>query len=354
LLKHKSHDLLTEKEATEMALLELQQHGKAVTDRLKADILQEDKTIQQEQVVHQKYQKLAEEAKSREQSAVEKKLKLEDELQRVESLLLTDGRQHQERHPTDRNRDILLLWKEAMLMNTSAAGKQQGPTSPFSAASSGHNTDRSHWSSSSDDGSTTNSLSGTFNLVGSSLVSQQQLPIVEQWLQQAQCPGISNGKLQWKLLYKGSRDGFAAKDFHRCCDGKGETLTVISSKQGNIFGGYYSKSWTGQSGSMYDPQAFLFSLVNHLQKPVLIKQKLDNGHAVWDNSTHGPTFGGGFDLYVDDSMNNVNGSSFSNLGASYDSEAALGYSFDSTEAKSFLAGSYQFAVVEIEVFVPGQ
>ncbi len=41
---------------------------------------------------------------------------------------------------------------------------------------------------------------------------------------------------EWHLLYKGNRDGFNAKDFHRLCDNKGPTITVIRTRQGKLFG----------------------------------------------------------------------------------------------------------------------
>jgi len=52
-----------------------------------------------------------------------------------------------------------------------------------------------------------------------------------------------------------------------------------------------------------------------------------------------------------DIANNCNSttSNYSNLGHSY-STSALGFSYGSTQAKSFLAGSYNFQVKEIEVF----
>jgi hypothetical protein len=40
------------------------------------------------------------------------------------------------------------------------------------------------------------------------------------------------------LLWRGSRDGFKAKEFHRPCDGHANTLTVILDTEGNIFGGF--------------------------------------------------------------------------------------------------------------------
>ena len=36
-----------------------------------------------------------------------------------------------------------------------------------------------------------------------------------------------------KLIYKGTRDGFGANDFHNCCDNKGETIVIIKSNNGN-------------------------------------------------------------------------------------------------------------------------
>jgi hypothetical protein len=41
----------------------------------------------------------------------------------------------------------------------------------------------------------------------------------------ALCEFPANQK--WKLLYRGSRDGFSAKAFHSKCDYKANTLTII-------------------------------------------------------------------------------------------------------------------------------
>ncbi len=42
----------------------------------------------------------------------------------------------------------------------------------------------------------------------------------------------------WNLLYRGSRDGFRAVDFHSRCDKANEpTLTIVKSTGGHIFGG---------------------------------------------------------------------------------------------------------------------
>lgn len=49
--------------------------------------------------------------------------------------------------------------------------------------------------------------------------------------------GKSGRNKQWNLLYRATRDGFDAKDFHRVCDNQGPTITILRSKQRRLFGG---------------------------------------------------------------------------------------------------------------------
>ena len=54
----------------------------------------------------------------------------------------------------------------------------------------------------------------------------------------------SSGKTETpKLLYRASRDGWDASDFHRICNDKGATVTVVKSSDGYIFGGYTDVAW---------------------------------------------------------------------------------------------------------------
>ncbi len=147
------------------------------------------------------------------------------------------------------------------------------------------------------------------------------------------------------LLYRASRDGFSASNFHQKCDYKTNTLVIIKSTSGNVFGGYTEASWDGDWYKQ-DPSAFLFSLTNKDNTPVKLKQKENNQYSImaWPNS--GPRFGNGHDIFII-SDSNTNTNSYSNLGRSYVHSA---YAEGSNEAKSFLAGSYQFQTAEIEVY----
>jgi TLD len=65
---------------------------------------------------------------------------------------------------------------------------------------------------------------------------------------------------QAKLLYKGSKSGWMAQDFHTRCDNKGKTLTFMLTDKGIICGGYTSLPWQQDGGDKEDQTAFIFSL----------------------------------------------------------------------------------------------
>jgi len=72
---------------------------------------------------------------------------------------------------------------------------------------------------------------------------------------------------KFTLLWRGTRDGFEASTFHAICDGKPNTLTVVKTTTGWIFGGYTSLPWSSSQGYKPDSKAFLFSLKNPKNEP---------------------------------------------------------------------------------------
>ena len=148
-----------------------------------------------------------------------------------------------------------------------------------------------------------------------------------------------NGR-KWSLLYQGSRDGFGASDFHSHCDNTPNTLTIVKSTSVNIFGGFTRSEWKSTISWEYDKKAFVFTLVNNENKPMLFEQRSDG---IYQNSTtsfkeHGPEFGEGHDIFIADD---------SNLGKTY---THPDYQYGSEKAKTILAGSHFFQIQEIEVF----
>jgi len=97
------------------------------------------------------------------------------------------------------------------------------------------------------------------------------------------------------LIYKGSKDGFKASDFHSKCDDKSNTLVIVKSSNGNIFGGNTEQSWLNTDPisvriDKNDPKAFIFSLINKEHRPLKIKCSPNN--VLRCKNAFDPIFGG--------------------------------------------------------------
>ena len=156
----------------------------------------------------------------------------------------------------------------------------------------------------------------------------------------------------FKLLYRASRDGFGSNDFHSKCDGKANTLNILKAN-GFIFGGFTTAIWASHNSGQFksDPNAFLFSLKNKDNKPCKINiDPNQHDKAILYHSEWGPVFGAnngnGNDIAISNNSN-ANSKSCSNLGSTYKHPQ---YATGTNEARSFLAGSNQFQLSEIEVY----
>lgn len=151
----------------------------------------------------------------------------------------------------------------------------------------------------------------------------------------------------WKLVYRGSKDSFGADNFHRLCDRRSKTVTVIKTTNGNIFGGYTEKSWDSSNIAYIDANAFIFSLVNLNNHPFVVMSKNGKG-SIHGCSIFGPTFGstGAYDIIIAPNSN-TNRNSYSRIGQSYQHPD---YPYGSEQAKTILGGTYYFQTTEIEVF----
>jgi hypothetical protein len=147
-------------------------------------------------------------------------------------------------------------------------------------------------------------------------------------------------------LYRGTRDGFGAKDFHSKCDGHSNTLKIFKAKQSSfIFGGFTTVSWDSSSEQKSDAIAFIFSLTNKDNKPMNIKiHPNQHQYAIFCHSECGPTFGD--DIHIANNANTTMDSR-SNLGFAYKHPQ---YGHGTNEGKTFLAGSHKFQLDEIEVY----
>jgi hypothetical protein len=123
-----------------------------------------------------------------------------------------------------------------------------------------------------------------------------------------------NNQTDIKLIYRASRDGFAASSFHSKFDNISNTVTIIKTTSNSVFGGFTSATLKS-SGNAYDSNAFIFSLrrSGNSNKERLNVTRPDN--AIFSYSSYGPIFGYGYDICTSDSSN-TNLNSYSNLGYS--------------------------------------
>jgi hypothetical protein len=85
-------------------------------------------------------------------------------------------------------------------------------------------------------------------------------------------PSIFNefGSKTYRLLYRGSRDGFDSVHFHAKVDGHSNTVTIIETTKGFIFGGYMKCGWDSSNSWKTDDSqtSFLFtSKIPHIGYP---------------------------------------------------------------------------------------
>jgi len=145
----------------------------------------------------------------------------------------------------------------------------------------------------------------------------------------------------WELLFRASRDSFDASVFRQKCGGKGETLVLVKSTTGDIFGGYTSVGWSlnAPGGYTNDGNSWIFTLVNKHDVPPTKFTVSQAQYGICDNHNYGPTFGGGHDFHLSNNCN-VNSESYSNFPHSY----------TNSTGKTNLLTTYNFQVENYEVF----
>lgn len=116
--------------------------------------------------------------------------------------------------------------------------------------------------------------------------NENQYNMLNEWIYRTE-------PLKYKLLFRSSRDGLIAENFHLLCDDKQifNNLVIIKSTKDEIFGGYTLGNW-GMEKYRYDKGAFLFNLIKG--KKYEIKEP---EYAVYGGSRFLAVFGNG-DLII--------------------------------------------------------
>lgn len=143
--------------------------------------------------------------------------------------------------------------------------------------------------------------------------------------------------INFNLVYKATKDGDSAADFHSKCDSAQCSVVLVETKKGKRFGGYTSRNWLGDGEDKRDENAFVFMLGQNEKE--LCAFSIKNGQpAIGCYREWGPVFMG--------CQIKINDNCFENGGSTY----KKGRNYGTTEDFQLTGGSQLFNVKEVEVY----
>ncbi|EXX76959.1 uncharacterized protein OCT59_020972 [Rhizophagus irregularis] len=126
--------------------------------------------------------------------------------------------------------------------------------------------------------------------VDSNIITFQHAELISKWIEKLNITDKLNTSYKFKLILRGSRDGFVSNKFHEICDGQSRTVTVIKVKNSNeILGGYNPIEWKHDEriyGITKDSFIFSFNIENHI-----LSRVKDERSAIFYVPNCGPLFG---------------------------------------------------------------
>ena len=96
-----------------------------------------------------------------------------------------------------------------------------------------------------------------------------------------------NKNLNFKLLFRMSKDGDSLKTFHNLCDNKGPTISLYLLSDGNIVGGYTPLDWDTYNGWKYDNETFVFNINKNLK----CSKKVNNSNSIFCHDAYSGFYG---------------------------------------------------------------
>ncbi|RIA94276.1 hypothetical protein C1645_873541 [Glomus cerebriforme] len=149
------------------------------------------------------------------------------------------------------------------------------------------------------------------NNIDSKIISNHHAELILKWIDKVDTLNSSNtytfiskfifthkSNYLFKLLFRGSRDGFAPKNFHDICDNQSRTVTIIKVKDSNeILGGYNPIAWKSTYGYGATKDSFIFSFINGSNNNYILSRIKIEKNAINFWNRYGPSFGFG-DLII--------------------------------------------------------
>jgi hypothetical protein len=129
------------------------------------------------------------------------------------------------------------------------------------------------------------------------IIENQHFAIFTSWIDNN--ADIKNIPYYFNLLYRASRDGNTAAEFHAKCDNKGATIAVAKIKDSEqIVGGYNPLFWDSSDSYKSTNGSFIFSFTDRTNlQTAKVGYCNENQYSAYCYQYYGPSFGRGHDIY---------------------------------------------------------
>uniref|UniRef100_U9TTG0 Kelch-like protein 17 n=1 Tax=Rhizophagus irregularis (strain DAOM 181602 / DAOM 197198 / MUCL 43194) TaxID=747089 RepID=U9TTG0_RHIID len=144
-------------------------------------------------------------------------------------------------------------------------------------------------------------------VIDSKIITIQHFELISKWIDKLNITDYLASSYEFKLMLRGSRDGFAASKFHEICDNQPRIIIIVKVKDSDkILGGYNPVGWSDViNGYSKTKESFIFSFENCDSIDNYILSRVANENcAIWNGCYYGPYFGSyDFALYGNDFYN---------------------------------------------------
>jgi hypothetical protein len=142
---------------------------------------------------------------------------------------------------------------------------------------------------------------------GSIMINREHTTLFANWIDKKEGSVKYSNKYipyEFNLLYRASRDGNKAAEFHAKCDNKGATVVIVKIQNSDqIVGGYNPLEWDSSCSGKCTKDSFIFSFTNKndLQAAKVV-YSIGGNFSIYCHPANGPVFGC-HDLYVNYNVN---------------------------------------------------
>ncbi|RIB14986.1 hypothetical protein C2G38_1610459 [Gigaspora rosea] len=127
----------------------------------------------------------------------------------------------------------------------------------------------------------------------STIINKEHAAEIATWVdKKAEAYSVTNNPYEFKLLLRGTRDGFTKESFWNLCDKQVNTIVVVKvNDTDEILGGYNPVGWDKSINNwVYCNDSFIFSLKNGTINSSTLSRVKNPKNAIYSHSSYGPSF----------------------------------------------------------------